>query len=72
MIDDLVRQVDPILGRQLLVKLDDLRLIADFKTPADYANLSERLSERTDADTAERIAHRNMVEFFATHLPEAQ
>lgn len=71
MIDDLVRQVDPILGRQLLVKLDDLRLIDDFKTPAHYANLAARLLERTDAETAQRIANRNMVEFFATHVPEA-
>ncbi len=71
MIDDLVRLVDPILGRQLLVKLDDLRLIDDFKTPAHYANLATRLLDRTDTDTAHRIAHRNMVTFFAEHLPEA-
>lgn len=70
MIFDLVRQVDPILGKQLLVDPNDLRLIDDFKAPADYRNLSERLLARLEPDSAARMAHRNMIEFFADALPE--
>lgn len=69
MIFDLVRHVDPILGRQLLVDPNDLRLIDDLKTPADYTNLSDRLLARLDRATAERISHQNMIDFFSQALP---
>ena len=68
-IDDLVRQVDPILGKQLLVDPNDLRLVDGFKTPADYVNLSQRLVDRIDRDVAERYSYRNMVDFFQANLP---
>ena len=45
-IDDLVRMVDPILGRQLLVDPDEISLIDALKAPADFARLSSQLVER--------------------------
>ena len=66
---DLVRQVDPILGRQLLVKPSDLVHIADFRRPADFARLTPLLSERFGAERAARFAAGNVVDFLHAHLP---
>lgn len=63
-IDDLVRTVDPILGRQLLIDPDDISLIDDLKAPADFAGLSRRLIERFGMQRARRFASENMVDFF--------
>lgn len=69
-IDDLVRQVDPILGRQLLVKREHLSMIDDLKCPADYPNLTECLARRLDPATAAGVAGGNMIDFFRHNLPE--
>ena len=68
-IHDLIRTVDPILGRQLLVDASDLSFIDDLKAPPDYANLSSRLVERFGADRAARFASANMLDFFRANLP---
>ncbi len=68
---DLVRLVDPILSRQLLVHLDDIDFIEDFKGPADYSRFSARLLERLDVATARRYASENMLAFFRAQLPKA-
>ena len=68
-IDDLVRTVDPILGRQILVDPADLSFIDDLKAPADYADLSTRLVERFGPDRATRFASANMLKFFRANLP---
>ena len=65
-IDDLVRTVDPILGRQLLVHPDDISLIDVLKAPADFAGLSNRLVERFGEQRARRFASANIVDFFRT------
>lgn len=67
-IDDLVRTVDPILGRQLLVDPADLSFIEDLKAPADFVNLSERLIERCGPGRAARFASTNMLDFFRANL----
>ncbi|MYB28627.1 MAG: thermostable dipeptidase, partial [Acidimicrobiaceae bacterium] len=67
-IADLVRTVDPILGRQLLVDPADLSFIEDLKAPADLVNLSERLIERCGPGRAARFANTNMVDFFRANL----
>ena len=67
-IDDLIRTVDPILGRQLLVDPADLSFIEDLKAPADFVNLSERLIERCGPGRATRFANTNMVDFFRANL----
>lgn len=72
MIDDLVRQVDPILGKQLLVDPNNLRLVEGFKGPADYANVSKRLYERVEPEVAEAYLHRNMLDFFSANLPHGR
>ena len=63
-IDDLVRTVDPILGRQLLIDPDDISLIDGLKAPTDFADLSRRLIERFGMQRARRFASENMVDFF--------
>ena len=68
-IDDLVRTVDPILGRQILVNPADLSFIDDLKAPADYSNLSVHLVERFGAHRAARFASANMLDFFGASLP---
>lgn len=68
-IEDLVQQVDPILGRKLLVRPEDLTYIDDLKAPAHYANLSARMLERLGPDQAKRAAGENMLNFFRTNLP---
>lgn len=68
-IDDLVRQVDPILGRQLLVRPEDLRLIDGFTRPADYPVLTDHLDDRLGPAVARRVASANMLDFFRTNLP---
>ena len=67
-IDDLVRTVDPILGRQILVDTASLTFIDDLKAPADFVNLSERLLERCGPVRAARFASTNMVDFFRANL----
>ncbi len=68
-IDDLIRTVDPILGRQLLVDPAELSFIEDLKTPSDYANLSSRLVDRFGPDRSVRFASANMLDFFRANLP---
>lgn len=63
-IDDLVRTVDPILGRQLLIDPDDISLIDGLKAPTDFEALSRRLVERFGMQRARRFASENMVDFF--------
>ena len=63
-IDDLVRTVDPILGRQLLVDPDEISLIDALKAPADFARLSSQLVERFGVQRARAFASANMVDFF--------
>ncbi len=63
-IDDLVRTVDPILGRQLLVDPDEISLIDTLKAPADFARLSSQLVERFGVQRARGFASANMVDFF--------
>jgi len=69
--EDLFRQVDIALGRQLLVHLKDLTLIDNFKAPADYAHLSAALIDRAGRERAEQMASRNMLDFFRHRLPPA-
>ncbi len=66
---DLVKQVDPILGRQLLVPLDDFVHISELKAPADFALLAERLIDRFGSERAARMAGGNVLEFFRARLP---
>ena len=68
-IADLVEQVDPILGRQLLVRLEDLVHIEELKAPADFALLSRKLVERFGPERAARFAGANVLEFFRARLP---
>jgi len=68
-IEDLIGHVDPILGRQLLVRADDLSFIDGLRTSGDYASLTRRLAERLGEPTATRLASTNMLDFFRTHLP---
>lgn len=71
-IDDIIRQVNPILGRQLLVRPEDLAYTAGLKAPADYANLAPRLVERLGRELAMQIGAGNMLNFFRHHLPNAR
>ena len=68
-IADLVEQVDPILGRQLLLSPDDFIHIEEFKAPADLALLAQRLVDRFGSVRAARIAAGNVLEFFRARLP---
>ena len=68
-IADLVEQVDPILGRQLLLGPDDFIHIEEFKAPADLALLAQRLVDRFGSVRAARIAAGNVLEFFRARLP---
>ena len=68
-IADLVAQVDPILGRQLLLSPDDFIHIEEFKAPADLALLAQRLVDRFGSERAARIAAGNVLEFFRARLP---
>ncbi len=65
---DLVRIVDPILGRQILVDVESLVVIDDLKAPADFANLSQRLQQRCGPARAARFAAANMIDFFRATL----
>ena len=71
-IEDLVRQVDPILGRKLLVDPSDLSYIENFKSPSDYQNLADALLARFNPEEARSIASDNMVGFFRSNLPGAR
>lgn len=68
-IADLVEQVDPILGRQLLVRPEDLVHIEEFKAPADFALLSRKLVDRFGPERAARFAGQNVLEFLKSRLP---
>lgn len=68
---DLARLVDPILSRQLLVRLDDIHSIDGFARPADYQRVTDRLEERFGIDTAQRVASKTVLDFFEQHLPAA-
>jgi membrane dipeptidase len=68
-IADLVEQVDPILGRQLLLSPADLVHIEELKAPADFAGLAQRLVDRFGPERAARIAAGNVLEFFRHRLP---
>ncbi len=67
-IEDLVRHVDPILGR-VLVAPEDLDPIDGLRRPADYPNLARALIDRLGAADAGRVASGNMLEFFRSALP---
>ena len=68
-IADLIEQVDPILGRQLLLRPDDLVHVEDLSAPADFALLSARLVDRFGPERAARIASGNVLEFLRARLP---
>ncbi len=68
-VEDLVRQVDPILGRKLLVDPSDLSFIENFKAPPDYVNLSGEILERMGTELGRSVACDNMVNFFLSALP---
>lgn len=66
---DLVRLVDPILGRQILVNLDDIEFIDGFRGPADFVHLARALRERLPDAHARAVGSENMIRFFREHLP---
>ena len=68
-IRELFRLVDPVLGRQLLVHLDDIVYIDGFEAPADFAAFGVRLVERLGEPRARRFAADNMLDFFRRRLP---
>ncbi|MCY4631983.1 MAG: membrane dipeptidase [bacterium] len=68
-IADLLEQVDPILGRQLLLRPGDLVRIEDLKASADLALLARKLVDRFGSGRAARIAGGNVLEFFRARLP---
>lgn len=68
-IADLIEQVDPILGRQLLLRPDDLVHVEDLQASADFALLSERLVDRFGPERAARIASGNVLEFLRARIP---
>lgn len=68
-IADLLDQVDPILGRQLLLRPGDIVHIENLKASADFALLSQRLIDRFGPESATRIAAGNVLEFFGARLP---
>lgn len=67
-IEDLVRHVDPILGK-VLVAPDDLSTIDDLRRPSDYPNLASVLVDRLGIQDASRVASDNLLDFFRTSLP---
>ena len=69
-IEDLVRFVDPILGKAL-VRPEDLVPTLGLSRPSHYPNLTAALVERLGVDQAERVASRNMLDFFRRALPSA-
>jgi membrane dipeptidase len=69
-IDDLVAQVDPILGRQLLVRREDLSMIPDLKAPSHFPALTDALIARLGEVQADAVASGNMIRFFRANLPE--
>lgn len=68
-IADLLDQVDPILGRQLLLRPGDIVHIEKLKASTDFALLSQRLVDRFGPESAARIAAGNVLEFFRARLP---
>jgi membrane dipeptidase len=71
-IEDLIRQVDPILGRKLLVDPSDLSFIDEFKAPEHYRHLVDPLIERFGLEKARSVASGNMIDFFRAALPSSQ
>lgn len=69
-IEDLVRFVDPILGK-VLVRPEDLVPTLGLSRPSHYPNLTAALVERLGLEQAERVASRNMLDFFRRALPSA-
>ena len=67
-IEDLVRQVDPILGK-VLVRPEDLSYIDGFSRPAQYQAVVGRMAERLGDEVAAKVAGANMVDFFRGALP---
>ena len=67
-IEDLVRFVDPILGKAL-VRPEDLVPILGLSRPSHYPNLTAAMVERLGLEQAERVASRNMLDFFRRALP---
>jgi membrane dipeptidase len=67
-IEDLVRLVDPILGK-VLVRPEDLVPTLGLSRPVHYPNLTTTLVERLGREQAERVASRNMLDFFRRALP---
>ena len=68
-IADLLEQVDPILGRQLLLRPEDLVHVEGLKASADFALLAQRLVDRFGPERAARIAGANVLGFFRARLP---
>ncbi len=68
-IADLLEQVDPILGRQLLLRPGDLVQIDELKASADLALLTRKLVDQFGSERADRIARGNVLEFFRARLP---
>ncbi|MCY4101977.1 MAG: membrane dipeptidase [bacterium] len=68
-IADLLEQVDPILGRQLLLRPEDIVHVEGLKGPADLALLSRRLQDRFGPERAARIAAGNVLGFLRARLP---
>jgi len=66
---DLIEQVDPILGRQLLLAPEDVIHIEELKAPADFALLARRLVDRFGPERAARIAAGNVLDFLRARLP---
>jgi len=68
-IEDLVRFVDPILGK-VLVRPEDLAPTVGLSRPSHYPNLTTALVERLGPEQAERVSSRNMLDFFRRALPD--
>ena len=68
-IAELLEQVDPILGRQLLLGPADIVHIEDLKAPADLALLAQLLVDRFGPERAARIGAGNVLDFFRARLP---
>lgn len=71
-IKDFIDMVDPILGRQLLVRPEDLSFLEHFKAPAQYPNLTDLLRERFGEMGAAKVAGLNIIEFFLSELPAGE
>ncbi len=66
---DLVKQVDPILSKQILLRPQDLQYIGNLKAPADFRYLGEAMIERMGSEQARKVGSTNMLDFFRKNLP---